>query len=419
VYLPHGANGHKQGVDDFFAAGHSAADLEALIEAPRPMPTPVPAQVELLDTEPQAIRRPLSLLADGHAYSATWLHVRVTQTESVTKNGEILRHNPPRVTTSQRLFVVRDDGRTFGEGGDATFEELALEIHLPERPPANKLWTTAGVKAYRAGQRPNPVEVFRRVADVVDRFIDFNRSLASQRTMAETVACYILASYFLDAFNVIGFLWPNGDRGSGKTQLLTVACELGYLGQVILAGGSFASLRDLADYGAMLAFDDAENLSDAKHTDPDKRALLLAGNRRGNTVPIKETSGDRQWRTRYVSTFCPRLFSATRLPDPILASRTIVVPLIRTPDRYRANADPLDYKLWPHDRRKLLDGTTTGNDAEVIMCAPSMSEQENSLMPSLPWRLWSMNEPLWRASRRRNYVKHRMTSMPGSISSSL
>lgn len=106
--------------------------------------------------------------------------------------------------------------------------------------------------------------------------------------MAEAVACYTLATWFLDAFTVTGFLWPNGDRGSGKTQLLTVIAELGYLGQVILSGGSFASLRDLADYGACLAFDDAEGLSDPKRTDPDKRALLLAGNRRGNTVPLKE-----------------------------------------------------------------------------------------------------------------------------------
>ena len=56
-----------------------------------------------------------------------------------------------------------------------------------------------------------------------------------------------------------------------------------------------------------------------------------------------------------VNTFCPRLFSATRIPDPILASRTIVVPLIRTLDRKRANANPLDYKLWPPDRRKPID----------------------------------------------------------------
>lgn len=154
---------------------------------------------------------------------------------------------------------------------------------------------------------------------------------------------------------MIGFLWPNGEKGSGKTQLLVLLAELSYLGQVILAGGSFAALRDLADYGAMLCFDDAENLTDPKRTDPDKRTLLLAGNRRGNTVPVKEPVQGGGWRTRYVNTFCPRAFSAIRLPDEILSSRTITVPLIRPPARRRANADPLDHALWPHDRRALLD----------------------------------------------------------------
>jgi hypothetical protein len=211
------------------------------------------------------------------------------------------------------------------------------------------------VAAYRLGHRATAPEVFERVVDVVDRFIDFNRSLAEQRTMAEFVGCYILATYFLDAFTVIGFLWPNGERGSGKTQLLQVVTELAYLGETILAGGSYACLRDLADYGATLAFDDAEQLSDPKRTDPDKRALLLAGNRKGNSVPVKEPGPSGTWHTRYVNTFCPRLFSAIRLPDAVLASRSIVVPLIRTPDAYRANADPLDYAAWPHDRDKLKD----------------------------------------------------------------
>jgi hypothetical protein len=127
------------------------------------------------------------------------------------------------------------------------------------------------------------------------------------------------------------------------------------LGQLILAGSSYASLRDLADYGATLCFDDAENVSDVKRTDPDKRTLLLAGNRRGNSATLKEPDGERGWRTRHVNTFCMRAFSATQLPDRVLGSRSIIVPLIRTANSYRANADPLDYDLWPHDRRTLLD----------------------------------------------------------------
>ncbi len=350
VYLPRSEDG-KHGVDDYLAAGHTMVDLEGLLQAPRPELKPAPPIIELLDDAPATIRRPLALV-DGSSYAATWPYVKVTVRETVNKAGEIVRHDPPIVNTERRLFIVRGDGTVFS--GDEVMDALGLEVRLPEIPPPNKLWPASGVEVYRAGRRPDPPDVFSRVVDVVSRFIDFDRSLADQRVMSELVACYILSTWFLDAFTVVGFIWPNGDRGSGKTQLLSVIAELAYLGQVILAGGSYASLRDLADYGATLAFDDAENLADSRRTDPDKRALLLAGNRKGAIISVKEPRPDRTWQTRYVNTFCPRLFSAIRLPDPVLASRTIVIPLIRTPDRYRANADPLDYKLWPHDRRALV-----------------------------------------------------------------
>src|SRR5262249_37386269 len=149
-------------------------------------------------------------------------------------------------------------------------------------------WSGAGVKRYLAGERPDPAEVFGRLAEAVDRFIDFNRSLAPQPVMCEMTACYILASYLLDAFNVVGYLWPNGERACGKASFLQVVVELASLGPLILAGSSYACLRDMADYGATLAFDDAEAVMDPRRTDPDKRTLLLAGNRRGATVAVKE-----------------------------------------------------------------------------------------------------------------------------------
>jgi hypothetical protein len=122
----------------------------------------------------------------------------------------------------------------------------------------------------------------------------------------------------------------------------------------ILAGGTYASLRDLADYGACLGFDDAENIMDARRVDPDKRALLLAGNRRGSMVTLKEPC-EEGWKTRMVHAFCPRLFSAINLPDEVLASRTILVPLVRSADNIKANRDPADHETWPIDRRTLID----------------------------------------------------------------
>lgn len=354
VYLPQ-ANGHKVGVDDWFAEGHDANDLRGLIESPRPKPKAAAPQIEILDAAPFTIRRPMALI-DGHGYAATWLYVRQTVSESFDeKTGEIIVYSEPRVVTTQELYVVRNDGVIYGPGGDHPLDDLDLDVRLPEIPQADRLWSKAGAMRYRAKRYADPLELFDRVTDVVDHFIDFSRSLADQRTMAEMVACYVMHTYLLDAFQVTSFLWPNGDRGAGKTQTISLIADLSYLGQLVLAGGSFAALRDLADYGALLAFDDAENLSDPKQSDPDKRTLLLAGNRKGAVVPLKELDGEKKWRTRYVDAFCPRCFSAIRIPDPVLASRTIVVPLIRTGDRQKANRDPKNPQDWPHAADPLRD----------------------------------------------------------------
>ncbi|MCA9942034.1 MAG: DUF3854 domain-containing protein [Anaerolineales bacterium] len=358
IYLT-AVDGAKVGVDDWFVANPDKTlnDLKALAEGPRPEIKAAPPTIELLDEAPAMMTRPLALI-DKHTYLATWVYVKATTREKEIK-GEVITLAEPIEDVKQQLVILREDGVIFTEGaGDKSYrpiQETGIIFKLPEIPQQDKLLSSISLKEYAEGKRPDPVDVFHRVTAVVNTFIDFDRSLASQQVMTELIACFILATWFLPVWKVVGNLWPNGDRGSGKTQLLVVVCELAYLGMVVLAGGSFATLRDLADYGATLGFDDAENLADPRKADPDKRTLLLAGNRRGNVVTLKEKDGNNGWKTRQVQTFSFRLFSAIHLPDNVLASRTIIVPLIRTPDRKRANADPLEYELWPYDRRQLMD----------------------------------------------------------------
>ena len=352
VYLPQN-NGAKVGVDDYLLT-HSVSELEALVEAPRPLAKPAAPIVELLDEQPPALTRPLQLV-DGHGYAAAWLWVKTTVTERLdTRTGNIVRVDSPVQRTERRLFIVRDDGTVFGDGGKP-MEELGLQVAMSMPPKATKLWTTKGVKAYRNGNRPEARKVFNQLVTLIDHFMSFDRSLADQKTMAELVACYALVTWLLDAFHVVGYLWPNGTMGTGKSKLGILVCEIAYLGEVLLSGSTHACLRDLADLGATLLFDDAEGLSDPKKSDPDKRNLLLAGNRRGGVVAVKEAGPNGTWKTRYVNTFCPRLFTAIRLPDPVLASRTIIIPLVRTTDVRKANSEPLDYGQWPCNQRQLLD----------------------------------------------------------------
>jgi hypothetical protein len=313
--------------------------------------------VDLLDAQLDEVRRPLCLVG-GTAFAAAWCKVRLATSRCVDAAGRVVEHDPPLVAIEDRLVVVRGDGAAFADGGlvpgARPLADLGLPVRLPHSPPPSCGWSGAGVKRYLAGERPDPAEVFARLQGVVDRFMDFARSLADQQTTCELVACYVLATWLLDAFHVVGYLWPNGERGCGKTSFLQVVTETAYLGQLILAGSSYPTLRDLADYGATLAFDDAEAVMDTRRTDPDKRTLLLAGNRRGATIAVKELEGER-WVTRHVRTFSPRLFSAIRLPDPVLGSRSIVLPLVRSSDPARSKASVMDDANWPGDRRRLRD----------------------------------------------------------------
>ena len=316
------------------------------------------ATIEIVEA-PHRISRLLGLLPDGRAYLATWVTLRVTLRETINDAGEIVKLKTPRVEHRTELVILtlEPSGKVKAWGpldNSAPFPP-EWDIRLGYQPPADCLISPAGFKRAMEGARPDAARLFEQLVDIFDRFLDLSFGIADQRTTAKALAVYVLSTWLSDAFAAFPYLWPNGDKGSGKTKTLTLVARLSYLGQVILAGGSYAALRDLSEYGATLCFDDAENLSDPKTSDPDKRALLLAGNRKGAAVPVKEPNGSRGWMIRNVSAYSPKVFSAIRLPDPVLARRTIVVPLVRSADPSRANHDPEEAHYWPHDRRELVD----------------------------------------------------------------
>jgi len=314
--------------------------------------------VTILDDVPERMTRPLSLV-NGRGYAACWVPLQTERTAKVDRSSSSIQQlDKPEFETNIGLVFVDDQGQLFADvsiAGALPVSEIGIDISVREKPLSENIWSGRGLREFVSGTRPDPKDVFERVVAAIDSFIDFSRSMADQNTMCEMAACYVMASYGLDAFNVTGYLWPNGQRGAGKTHFLHVLSRMTYLGKVTTTGSTFASLRDLADYGACLAFDDCEDIANPKSGDPYKRDLLLAGNRRGMQIAFKEPDGKNGWATKTVDAFSPRLFSAINLPDPVLGSRTITVPLIRSDDKSRSNSDPLDDDAWPVDRSVLVD----------------------------------------------------------------
>lgn len=302
----------------------------------------VQAEFEILDKPVEAMARPLCLI-NGNAYGATWLPI-APPGDPDGKGGrtELV------VFTKDREFFCLADIK-----GSRPLEDLPFRVELASEPKANRLLSPSGFRAYMNRESPSPQEVFAQVRETVDRFVSFENSLADQKTMSEFVSCWIIGTYFLDAFDVTGYLWPTGERGSGKTQLLNVVTSMALLGKTTTAGSSFASIRDEAHYGATLAFDDCEDL---KNMDNSKRELLLAGNMRGTIINRKEPAGKNEWRTLSINNFAPRLFSSIGLPDAVLGSRTISIPLITSLDTQKTRRSPLRSDDWSIDQQKIIDG---------------------------------------------------------------
>ena len=345
-------DGQISTISDWFALGHTVEELEIESELDKPTLASKSVEYTIVEEASEVLECPLELI-DDHAYAATWVNVKETIREEMDESGNLVTLDPPKIKITNKLTIIRDDGAAFG--GSIPIDQIGFEIHLREPLRPGMGWNGKGVNKFLSGKRSSPKETYDQLISVFNQFIDFHKSLADQNTMCEFVSCFVLSTWFLDSFNVIGYLWINGERGSGKTNLLILISQLSYLGFFISPSGSFASLRDMADYRATLACDDAENITDPRKTDPDKMALLLAGNRKGLTVPLKEMGSDKAWHTRYVNAYSARAFSAIRVPDSTLASRCIIVPMLRTSNSDKGNIDPLDFDHWPHNRSDLID----------------------------------------------------------------
>lgn len=220
--------------------------------------------MEVLDGPPPVMNRPLCLV-DGRAYAATWLWM-----QDCARRG------------TQECVVIRDDGALFGGPMGRSLEALGFPVKLAP-VDARLSWSWRGVQSFLGGEQPDPTLVFRRLVSLLDTFVSFERSLADHATMCELLACYVMSTWFQDVFPVIGYLWITGEWGAAKSKLATIIAETSYLGVVLEGGASFPTVRDAADRGASLIFDDCEHLTTLKGVHPSLRNLLLSGTRRGGS----------------------------------------------------------------------------------------------------------------------------------------
>lgn len=298
-----------------------------------------PPKVEILETVPDLIDQPLALIRDKvYAVTQVWVSEKIDE----------------QITKLERRFVVSSDGEVVPL--NEAEKKFNVTITLKDLPIPSLLLSGKVLNAFREGYRPGIVQVFDNIVAFYDRFIDFSWSYGSQEQMSKLSACLSMMTWFRLGTETLPYAWPNGPGGSGKTQWGLIWARTSFLGQCILDMSSFASIRNDAGMGASLMFDDAENLTDPRdRSKNDIRTLFLSGYRKGSSIKIQEKNGNDKWASLIINTYCPKAFTAIKIPSGALATRVIVIPLIKSIDKEKTKGDPTNPILCPFDWETLKD----------------------------------------------------------------
>lgn len=287
------------------------------------------------------LTRPIQRI-DGQTYSATWL-------PGTNESGK----------PSTACVIFDSDFQNFCSDaaieGHKPLTELPFAVDFDGEPWPETVLSVDAYQDHVLGDQPikKMGAVFTDVSSSIDSFVAFDNSFANQQDLSDFLACWTISTYATDVFDTVGYIWPTGEKASGKTQCLKTLMSLSFMGTTVASSSSFASIRDEACLGATIGFDDCENI---KHMDHNKRELLLAGNTKGTYITLK-VQGKREgdWDKKRVDAFAPRAFTSIRIPDDVLGSRTILIPLVRSNDPEKTRRKPTSASDWAISPEKIRD----------------------------------------------------------------
>ena len=327
---------------------------------------------------------------DDKSYSAAWLEGKDEEGNS-KQVTVVFSYGSGEIYCDEELEIEHK-----------SFDEAPMEIRFEASPRPGTSLTTEAFIRHIVDQEPllDLKEVFGSVRDSIDRFVAFDDMLGTQMEMSEFLACWTIATYATQAFGTVGYLWPTGEKGSGKTQCLKTVVRMSYLGLITTSSSTFPAIRNNAILGGTIGFDDCENI---RGMEPNKRELLLAGNTKGAQVALME-QGKREgdWQTKYIDAFAPRSFTSISIPDPVLASRTITPQLIKSSDKERTRRDPSNIDDWIVDPSEIVDNVwlhVAKGFSSIIAKKPAVSEAVEAhgrdfdiFQPSLTIAKWLEDE---------------------------
>jgi len=354
VYLPDIDGFDKIGVDDFLVARGKEALLDRATTAPEQR-RPAPPETRIVDEDSIiVVERPLTTMG-GTTVLALPLLVESLIREEEGEDGEIVQLDNPKPVRKRRLHLMvtsADGARLIGPATETdvykAFTDAEVKISAADLGAIR--FRKATLDAYVAGDRPDPLDLYRRVERCVDTFLDLSGAVGDHPGGGLVVTLWILASYWTPSFPLAAYIhFTSAGYGCGKSIGLEVCRDLAYLATFCSTLPTFAAIRETARMGGTLLFDEAEKLN-PRDADASVLAIILASNRNGATAVLMEPQGSgKAWKKTDVPVYGPRALASIQGLLPALASRCIVLPMVKSADTSKLHRSPNMLTDWPEE----------------------------------------------------------------------
>ena len=187
------------------------------------------------------------------------------------------------------------------------------------------------------------INLFNKIKEQFNEYFDFN----NPKTYILSTT-YVLLSYVYPLFPVIPYLELNAEKGSGKTKLLELFCNMGFNGDLTTNHTEATFFRSIDGKKGLMGIDEYEPISN-KTTDSTERAIersLNAGYKRGAKIPRNEKSGE-SYILRYYDVYCPKIIAGiSGILLPSLKSRCISPIILRTNNSQGKKYPKYDEPIW-------------------------------------------------------------------------
>ncbi len=180
------------------------------------------------------------------------------------------------------------------------------------------------------GQAP----MFSEVLALMVRALDAHLELPRHEHRA-LLATWAVGTYFFPLFLSYPRLSLSGERGCGKSKLLTLLAATAWNGSLALTPTPAVLFRLIHEYRPTLLLDEVEGFDkeDAKNI----LAIINSGYKAGGSVPRVEGKDER--RVESFSVFAPLALAAIKAPNATTEDRCIPVVMQRGADRARINSE--------------------------------------------------------------------------------